>query len=691
MEIKEIKISNYKKISSEASIDISKELLIIGKNNTAKTSFFEVVNSFLTSNGSFKVSDFNKRLTSKYFINELYERYSDDLEEAQLIELYNDFPFISLSIVLQISSNDNIAVIKPLLYEFSNNEIIEIKCFYRLNSIKKIFDDFKEYNSNIEPDKRIEFYDFFNRNLVKYYLKSYYSNKPNTEYLNKVEEKFIYSIFNIYTIAAQRNVDDTSEQEKQTISNAIWSFYNKKKKGIEKLIDNDDEFKDAIDSIQTKLNDSYQIFFSELINTLNEKIINDDPSKKINILSEFDIEDILKKNSKVKYTMDNEVILSESYNGLGYSNLLYIFIQIEAFKFEIRQNEAIFNILFIEEPESHLHPQMQSVFLRKLEDALKDEEDVYKMITTHSSYILQSTNIENIRYFIFKNQTIEVKSLSAFTNKEEYIDLKEIIKKYFRLNTCDLFFADKAILIEGNAERIIMPSLFKIFDDNNITKLSEQHISIFEVSGAYAYIFINLLEFLELKSLIITDIDSVEGQHNKKCKCNITSDTDAQFTIKTSNSNIKNWFADDENAKYIKNISLRYSEKEKRIVSEKIVDDEGNVILTIDKRMITFQVFSDKNIWGRTLEEQFIIENSQWIKDNIAKLESLHEAIRKAKKDDGITLNLSHTSITKEELETYFFEIVENIDKCNFANNLLEFDGWIIPLYIKEGLEWIAN
>ena len=126
-------------------------------------------------------------------------------------------------------------------------------------------------------------------------------------------------------ISAQREVDDISDNEKMTLSNAIWKFYQEKKKKNTEDLNSDDLFREAIENIKDKLDDTYANYFSELIKVLNEEIVNDDKDKKLNIVSDFDIENLLKKNSKVKYFFD-DIALSESSNGLGYSNLLYIYI-----------------------------------------------------------------------------------------------------------------------------------------------------------------------------------------------------------------------------------------------------------------------------------------------------------------------------------------------------------------------------
>ena len=561
-------------------MDLNYETLIVGKNNTAKTSIFEVVNKFLTKGGSFRFEDFNYSLITEKKLIGLYKMYQGTSEE-QNTNIINEFPFIELDIYISIDSNTNLARIRDLIYEFDNNQHIIIKCIYSLNSISKLISDFNKYNEKLDKEKLLTFYEFFKRNFKNYFSKKYYSTKNGTEYLNELSDNFIYSLFNIHTISAQRDVDDTSDKEKLTLSNAIWKFYEKKMKQESLDIDNEDIFKEAISDIKNELNKNYNSYFESLVSNLNSKIVNDDKQRKVEIVSDFDIENILKKNSKIRYSIDGELSVSESYNGLGYSNLLYIFIQIEAYKYELLSNDAPFNILFIEEPESHLHPQMQSVFLKKISDALPDTEDVYKIITTHSSYILQSASIESIRYFLNNDNNLEIKSLSTFIKSNNYSNLKEIIQKYFTINTCDMFFADKVILIEGVAERILMPTFFKLLDNESDNKICTQHITIFEVGGTYAYIFQDLLRFLSIKNLTITDIDSVAGRYNSSVVCDISREPsentkDTPFLVKTINGNITNWFVPKKTPLFVKNIIENYIPLEERLKKDFNVRDYGN-------------------------------------------------------------------------------------------------------------------
>ena len=123
---------------------------------------------------------------------------------------------------------------------------------------------------------------------------------------------------------------------------------------------------------------------------------------------------------------------------------------------------------------------------------------------------------------------------------------------------------------------------------------------------------------LEIKSLTITDLDSVVGTHNKSCPCDLSIKD-----LKTTNPTIKNWFGYKDEKLFITEIKDKYLTIESR---EKISD--------IENSFITFQLPINEEIkWGRTLEEQFLIENNEWIIEHIDKLDSLNDAIPKIKKE----------------------------------------------------------
>ena len=114
----------------------------------------------------------------------------------------------------------------------------------------------------------------------------------------------------------------------------------------------------------------------------------------------------------------------------------------------------------------------------------------------------------------------------------------DFLQKYMKLSYCDLYFCDKAILVEGASERLLLPDMIRKCKDNGEfagadIPLSSQYYTVIEVGGAYAHHFYDLVDYLSIPTLIITDIDFVKGTHN--CACN------KEEAEKSSNGAINRW------------------------------------------------------------------------------------------------------------------------------------------------------
>lgn len=208
------------------------------------------------------------------------------------------------------------------------------------------------------------------------------------------------------------------------------------------------------------------------------------------------------------------------------------------------------------------------------------------------------------------------------------------------LTKSDLFFADKAILFEGLTERLMLPKMIEKLDDKEQTKLRSSYLTLLEVSGAFAHIFIPLLEFLELKTLIITDLDSVNKiSKGKACVCHQGKST--------SNACIKSWF----------------KEESLSIIQQKTDSDKIK-----GKIRIAYQCPEDgNNACGRSFEDAFMLANN---------------------KKEPFTLQGN----TDEELELDAYKKASKEKKSDFAINYAINDtGWNTPKYIKDGLIWLAN
>ena len=213
-------------------------------------------------------------------------------------------------------------------------------------------------------------------------------------------------------------------------------------------------------------------------------------------------------------------------------------ILLQGFKKEKESRPADINLLFIEEPEAHTHPQMQYVFIKNIKELLKEgvkradgeNRELQYIISTHSSHIVADSDFDDIKY-LKKDNNDGVTARNLKDLQKEYsmgTSQYQFLRQYLTISRAEIFFAEKAVLIEGDTERILIPTIMKKIDIEESTRhiasgtidpflpLLSQNISIVEV-GAYSQIFESFIDFLGIKSLIITDLDAVNTD-GEACK-----------------------------------------------------------------------------------------------------------------------------------------------------------------------------
>ena len=403
----------------------------------------------------------------------------------------------------------------------------------------------------------------------------------------------------------------------------------------------------------------------------------------ISIESSISEKNLLTNNTSLYYKHGDgdSSSLPETYNGLGYLNLIGILFEIETKLQELYEQPADINILYIEEPEAHTHPELQYIFIRNIKNhinshrnKLNKEKNKYLqiIITSHSSHIVSECNFDDIIYLKRIDNNILAKNFNSL--KEEYggDEKKEFkfVKQYLTLNRSELFFADKVLCIEGDTERILMPAMMYKVDKMQNSKnestipLLSQNISIIEV-GAYSHVFIPLFKFLGIKVLIITDIDSAVKNNNGKYEKSHPNNA-----THTSNASIREFFKED---------GLDYGNNQFKEPIEKKGKDKIK-----DRIRIAYQIPEiEGDYQASSFEDAFISLNKDFIlrnKDNLY--------------DYGALKNFSKKEINND---FYKFSLNKIEKKSTFASALLYFDEeendmeWKVPRYIKEGLLWIQE
>ena len=227
------------------------------------------------------------------------------------------------------------------------------------------------------------------------------------------------------------------------------------------------------------------------------------------------------------------LLLPEDYNGLGYQNLISMIFRLMSFRdawmrvgkagqrksAESSEDDSLppLHLVLVEEPEAHLHAQVQQIFIRKAYSILRAHADLGKnerlktqmIVSTHSSHVAHETSFGCLRYFrrLPAGMAGPIPVSTVVNLSEVFGDTSEterFVARYLRSQHCDLFFADAAILVEGMAERVVVPNFVR----SKFEFLNQCYITWLEIGGSHAHRLAPLITHLGLLTLVITDLDA---------------------------------------------------------------------------------------------------------------------------------------------------------------------------------------
>lgn len=707
MRINTVQIQNFRKLQS-CRIDFSeKKTIFVGANNSGKTTAMDALIAFLKTK-SFKTQDFT--LCHWKELNEVGENWikaKELKEEDKSVKLLEScLPILDLWIGVENSELHYVSHIIPTL-DWKGG-LLGIRLRFEPKDMDDLIKEFTSlYNKSnkLAQEKKKDFklwpktfWDFCERKLnthftLKTYLLDPEKYNENQELLDNniaLDGDVLKGLIKIDSINAQRGFSDANSgniegNNSRNLSSQLRTYYDKHLnptlEPTEKDMDALESINKAQDDFDKNLKESFNASISEL-EGLNYPGFG---NPQIQLSTKVSTADGLQHDSAVKYYLDEGLSLPEKYNGLGYQNLISIIFKLIGFRDEwmrvgknaITDDEIIepLHLVLIEEPEAHLHAQVQQVFIKKAYDVLRnninlgDKTDftTQLVISTHSSYIAHQ-KFESLRYFKRNNSlalpTSEVISLKSVFGEEEKKTEKFVIR-YLNTTHNDLFFADAVILVEGPAERILVPHFIK----NENSLLDTCYVTILEIGGSHAHRLKLLIEKLGLICLIITDIDSIDpNDKGKKCQ------PDLGKNYKTNNDTLKGWLPKKELLDELLNLDSNDKIKKDlpiRVAYQKAIEFDnagGNKII----------------VYPYTFEDAMVIENKDSFKV-IADATGLLKKMVEASKKDNL-----------EELvkETYTIINDKQAKKAEFALDVLYFEDpkkIKTPSYIKEGLDWIEE
>lgn len=666
MHIEKARIEGFRLLEDVEIMLEQVSTVIVGRNNSGKTSLTDVFDRFTGESGSrFRLEDFSTGIRSKFIMAKAL-RDSGAAPEAVLSALPKIA--ITLSFAYDAGAAD-LGPLSPFIIDLDaacTTAVARVEYAATLATLHLLLD--------IPPaedgaNETWHLYHCLRETLPKAYTVQVAAIDPTdpTNQRNFDGLAALTTLIQCGFVRAQRTLDHTKQGDPDVIGKLLGTLYKTANSPTAAEADKAlaANLKASVDSIEKDIQSSFDEMLKGLLPALEVFGFPGLNDTELRPETSLNVEGLLSDHTKIVYAGSDGIHLPEGYNGLGTRNLIYMLLQLESFHkaYRAKATRPGTHLVFIEEPEAHLHPQMQEVFINQLSAAVEKLSAQYPnepswkvqfVVSTHSPHIANAASFEAVRYFLSAppaNDGVRRTKVKDFKKGMTAIPTedRDFLHQYMTLTKCDLYFADKAILVEGTTERILMPRICQIIDEGIAPelRLARQYLTTVEVGGAYAHIFYPLLDFLELKSLIITDIDSVKLDEAKKkkrrVKCPLSEGT------WTSNAAIKAWFKKDE---------------EKDPISLNDLKTKTDADKQRGYRRIAYQIPEDgSDACARSYEDALILANP-----------------------DKFELDGDGDPATEA------WEIAQELSKAETALRFaIKEADWIVPRYIREGLTWLTQ
>lgn len=735
MKIEFVEIQNFKKLKS-CRIDFStKETVFVGANNSGKTSAMDAFFLFLKNRTGFTTRDFTLSHWKK--INEIGKNWiaAEDASKVDLsIGVWGDY-LPTLDVWLKVENNElhHVSHLIPTLKW--KGDLLGVRLRLEPKNPEELFKEFSlQYSAAQATTKEAKtanpekiklnlwpstMWDFLERRLLTHFAVSAYTLDPaklvkpvkgvaECQQLSPLalpmQSDPFKGLVKIDIINAQRGFSDSNTNVGETtgqsgnLSVQLRDYYTNHLDPYDQPVQGDIDALQAMEDATASFSEKLSKSFEPSIRELEDLNYPGFGNPTIKIASQINAMDGLKHSSSVQFDLlkadgaiaDFPLSLPEKYNGLGYQNLISMVFKLIRFRDEWMQvgkkmkpvvaNEEPeefepLHLVLIEEPEAHLHAQVQQVFIRKAYEVLrnnpllKDLKDfsTQLVVSTHSNHIAHEIDFTCLRYF--KRRSAEkgqvptsiVVNLSTTFGSAD--DTTKFAIRYLRTTHADLFFADAVILVEGPVERMLVPH----FIQSHYPELRSSYLSLLEIGGSHAQKLRPLIEDLGLITLIITDIDAVKLVNSRWNSTN----PERGKGYKTGNNVLKTWIPQ----KVMLDDLLDLKEDDKKSKDFPIkVSYQYPIKVTIDAK--------EQEAIPYTFEDALVFTNLDFFSGYAG------EGIIKDFKE-AVTANKTALSMGKA-----LIEVIDKTKKAEFALELLYIEepkNLLVPKYISKGLDWLKT
>lgn len=727
MRISSIHVQNFRKLW-RCRIDFSrKTTLFVGANNSGKTSAMDALGKFLAGR-NFVFNDFT--ISNRTKINAIGTTWAvEDCEMPEDVAEWEDI-LPKIDIWLNVSNKEihYVSGIIPTLKWRGGK--LGVRLIYQPKEVSNLFVEYREEyfaarkTEAAKPglDASINLYpkdlcEFLERKLATYFsIKSYVLNPAQSEEEIPQSTPFdmacftdnpLKGIIRVDMIDAQRGFSDpdspdSGKKTRKQLSAQMRNYYDKHLDPEKMPSPEDLEILEVTETAKNVFDKNLAIKFGPAIGELESLGYPGVTDPKITVATKVSTSETLRHESAVQYALSksNEAMkLPERYNGLGYQNLISMVFDLMGFRdgwmrigkanrFQDGDDAVIepLHLVLVEEPEAHLHMQVQQVFIRKAYSVLRNCEflkknidfDTQLIISTHSSHIAREADFADLRYFKRLAEaeeccvaTAKVINLSDVFGKEDATE--KFVTRYLQTTHCDLFFADAAILVEGSAESMLVPHFIR----SKYPELHQRYISILSINGRHSHRLSPLIEKLCLPTLIIADLDSVELEgHHKSAR------PERKKNLISGNYAVTGWIVKEKNLDKLLDLPAE----------QKVINNEtpyGYPIRIAYQTPVTIEYKGKKTeALSGTFEDCMVYTNYELLKD--IKVDDTGSLVEKV--NAAINAEKSFSELHKE-----IFRLLregKSDQKAEFALDLIyviDPSELIVPAYIAEGLEWLQN
>lgn len=742
-----IEIQNFRKLKSVRVDLTAKTTLLVGANNSGKTTAMEALDCFLVSQGKFTKNDFTLSNWAK--VNEIgaaweARAFGQGSQIPQLAEWDAVLP--SMDVWLSVDQ-DEVHHVSHLIAMNWGGELVGVRLRFEPKKVEDLYKDYLGARNAAKDAKKMaaasqngvdleHAVTLWPRNLADYLERRLGSTFQIRGYLldptrcqnpqngiaipqtlpaehEPLDGHPLKALMRVDRIGAQRNfseadsehtrgdLDGGGARSRRKLSEQLKSYFVKHLDPTEVPEAADLDALHAIEKAQKEFNDRLRVGFEAPITEVEKLGYPGITDPKLTISTRIRLTDGLNHEAAVQYEVNQgggtePLRLPEEYNGLGYQNLISMVFMLMSFrdgwmqvgkagrKAATSDGDEYFppplHLVLVEEPEAHLHAQVQQVFVSKAYDVLRAHPDLgdsrylatQLIVSTHSSHVAHECDFVALRYFRrLPAPTPTDAPISAVVNLSEVFGKDEetprFVARYLKTTHCDLFFADAAILVEGAAERMLVPHFIR----NNFKTLAQCYVSLLEIGGSHAHQLKPLIEHLGISTLIITDLDAAESDGRHRA----ARPKRAQGQV-TRNTTLKTWLPKKSLVDDLLDTPPEQNEQRYEPVFALRVAYQRPVMVRIDETAAPREVLSN------TFEDALVFENL-----------GLFETLP----GDGLTRIVRENvgkKLPADQFEHELSEALKNASKAEFALNILfgaDPAKLTVPTYIRDGLKWLQE